>query len=336
MTPAFHPLSLRLLGTGTYLPTTRRSSDSFDLSLGKPAGWTRRHVGILERPHAGPHETSSMMGAAAARQALDNAGLGLDDIDVLVSACSVMEQALPCNAALIHRELGLGERGIPAFDVNATCLSFLSALDLVSTAIACGRYRRALVVSSEIASAGLNWNDPDTAPLFGDGAAAVVVAADPHGDSALLAARMETWSEGVEYCRVRAGGTRVRIGDGVDAFREAACFEMFGKPTYRLAAQKLPAFMQALLQQAGLQLNDLRCIVPHQASAKALRHLELALQLPEQMLVRIIETHGNQMAASIPMALHHAIGQGQVQRGDRIALVGSGAGLSLGGIVLRY
>ncbi len=330
------PVGLRILGSGAYLPRQYRESEEFDRRWNKPAGWTRRHVGIVRRPYAGADETSSMMGAAAARQALDAAGLAAGEVDVVVSACSVMEQAIPCSAALIHRRLGLADSGIPAFDVNATCLSFLAALDLLSTAIAAGRYRRALIVSSEIATAGLDWDDPDTAPLFGDGAAAVVVAADPEGASWLSAAHMETWSEGTEHCRVRAGGTRLRIDDDLDAFRAAARFEMSGKPTYRLAAQKLPAFMDALLARAGLRLEQLRRIVPHQASAKALRHLEVALRLPPAALVRIIETHGNQMAASIPLALHHAIGEGLIERGDHVALVGSGAGLSLGGIVLRY
>lgn len=330
------PLPLRIVGTGACLPRTRLPSSAFDQRWGKPDGWTRRHVGIVERPHAAADETSSWMGAQAAQQALDAAGLHAHEVDVLVSACGVMEQALPCTATLIHRKLGLADSGIAAFDVNATCLSFLSALDLVGLAIAAGRWRRALIVSSEIASAGLDWDDPDTAPLFGDGAAAVVVEADPAGASALLAAHMETWSEGTEYCRVRVAGTRMRVADDPAAYLAAARFEMAGKPTYRLAAQKMPGFIDTLLVRAGVTLPQLARIVPHQASAKALRHMELALGLPDGMLVRIIETHGNQMAASIPLALHQAIGDGAIVRGDTVALIGSGAGLSLGGVVLRY
>lgn len=331
------PIPLRILGTGQYSPTRKVESAEFDARWSKPAGWTRRHAGIDHRFHASADEPASLMGAQAAQSALDRAGLRPDQLDCVISACSVMEQAIPCTAVLIHRRLGLERSGIPAFDINATCLSFVTALDLAAAAIAVGRYRQVLIVSSEIASAGLNWDDPDTAPLFGDGAAAVVVGpCAPGQDSSFFAAHMETYSEGADLCRVRAGGTRVRITDSVDACVDASRFEMSGRATYRLAAQHLPGYMDRLLARAGVTMADLRKLVPHQASAKALKHLEVALGMPANFMVRILETHGNQMAASIPIALHRAIDGGQIERGDLIALVGSGAGLSFGGAVLRY
>ena len=120
--------------------------------------------------------------------------------------------------------------------------------------------------------------------------------------STLLAAHMETYSEGAELCRVRAGGTKIRIEDDVQKFREAARFEMLGKPTYRMAAQYLPGYLQRLMERAGTGMRALDKLVPHQASAKALDHLERALEMPKDFMVRILATHGNQMAASIPTA----------------------------------
>ncbi|BCT91167.1 protein GumO [Lysobacter helvus] len=331
------PVPLRILGTGTFTPGRRVESTEFDARWRKPAGWTQRHTGIDHRHHATADETTSAMAAHAAREALDRAGLQARDLDLVVSACSVMEQAIPCSAVFVHRRLGLEGTGIAAFDVNATCLSFLAALDMVACMLAAGRLERALIVSSEIASAGLNWDDPDSAPLFGDGAAAVVVSRAPADSrSQLLAAHMETYSEGAELCRVRAGGTRLRVADDMDAYRDAARFEMAGKATYRLAAQLLPGYLARLFGRAGVTLDDLDAFVPHQASDKALAHLQHALRLPEDRLVRILSTHGNQMAASIPTALHRAIDAGRIVRDDLVALVGSGAGLSFGGAVLRY
>lgn len=330
------PVALRIAGTGEYVPSRVVTSEEFDARWSKPAGWTRRHTGIHSRRHAGVEEPASFMAASAAEAALARAGLRADQLDCVVSACSVMEQAIPCTGVLVHRRLGLGDSGIPAFDVNATCLSFVTALEMMAAAIAVGRYRRVLIVSSEVASAGLDWNDPETAPLFGDGAAAVVIEAAADQDSMFIAAHMETYSTGAELCQVRAGGTRLRIHDDLDAFRRGAHFEMSGKATYRLAAQHLPRFMQRLSARAGIDPAELRRIVPHQASAKALRHLELALGLRADLLVRVLESHGNQMAASIPVALHTAIARGDIVRGDLVALVGSGAGLSFGGAVLRY
>lgn len=329
-------IPLRILGTGEYVPSRRVPSEDFDLRWGKPAGWTRRHVGIDHRYFADTGETASFMAARAAEEALRRAGLEAGAMDAIISVGSVPEQAIPCTASLVQRQLGLSASMIPAFDINATCLGFLVALDLVAGAFATGRFRRVLLVAGEVASAGLDWDDTDTAALFGDGAAAVILEGGRSAfDASLLATHMETHSEGVAFCQVRAGGTRVRLADGVDAYAEASKFEMSGKATYRLAAQRLPRFLKQLFARAGIAVEELRKLVPHQASAKALDHLEVALRLPPGTLVRILADHGNQMAASIPLALHHAINRGELRQGDRFAMVGSGAGLSFAGAVLR-
>ncbi|MBP7370305.1 MAG: beta-ketoacyl-ACP synthase 3 [Arenimonas sp.] len=328
---------IRIFGTGEYIPSRRVNSTEFDTRWNKATGWTRRHVGIDYRQFAEQHETASIMATRAAEDALARAGMRADEVDCVISACSVMEQAIPCTAALVHRQLGLAGSGIPAFDVNATCLSFVTALDLIACAITAGRYRKILIVSSEIPSAGLNWKDQDTAALFGDGAAAVVVGmCTPEDGSQYIAGHMETYSEGLEFCQVRSCGTRIRIEDGIDAFIAGAYFEMSGKATYRLAAKHLPGFIERLFRRANISIEEIQKFVPHQASAKALKHLEVALRLPKGSMVHVLATRGNQMAASIPIALHHAIMNGEIKRGDLIALVGSGAGLSFGGAVLRY
>lgn len=330
------PIALRILGTGEYLPKREVDAGSFDDRWQKSAGWAMRHVGVARRHFADSHETSSFMGARAGERALRSAGLAAGDLDCIVSACSVMEQALPCSASLLQRELGLGNSGIPAFDVNASCLSFVVALDLVATALLAGRYRRVLIVSSEVPSAGLNWQDTETAALFGDGAAAVVVESCADTDSAVLGACLRTYGDGAELCQVRAGGTRLRVCDDMEAFVGGAHFEMQGKAVYRQAARRLPEFLDALASCTGVALGSVDRIIPHQASAKALSHLQRALNLPADRITRILEQRGNQMAASIPAALHHAIHQQGLQRGQLVGLVGSGAGLSFGGLVLRY
>jgi 3-oxoacyl-[acyl-carrier-protein] synthase-3 len=331
------PIAMRVFGSGEYLPETVMYSDEFDARWQKPDGWTLRSVGVQKRHIASPAETSSSMGVSAARQALQAAGTEPGEIDCIVSACSVMEQAIPCLATQIQSQLGLGESGIPAFDVNATCLGFVVALDLLSCAIATGRYRKVLIVSSEIASAGLNPDDQGTAALFGDGAAAVVVGPSPQGcESSLLATHLATFGSGSEYCQVRAGGTKIRAEVGFDAYVSATKFEMDGKATYRLAARHLPSVFAKLLSMAQVTVGDLACIVPHQASGKAIGHLASVLGLPQDRVVRTIQDRGNQIAASIPSALHHAISRGLLRRGQLVALLGTGAGLSMGGAVLRY
>ena len=327
---------VRIAGTGEYIPSQRVPSEQFDDRWGKPAGWTLDRTGIECRYFASNEETSSYMGAEAARRALAAAGLEASDLDCIVFTACVSEQAIPCTAVLIHRRLGLDGSGIPAFDVNATCLGFMVALDMMSSSIAMGRFRRALIVSSEIASAGLNWEDTETAPLFGDGAAAVVLEAAQDHPSAMLARHAQTFSEGADLCQVRSGGTRIRVREQLQRFLDGACFEMSGRKTYKLAAQVLPQFLQSLLGRARLDAAAIRCWVPHQASHKAIAHLQAALALPAERVMRVIGERGNQIAASIPVTLHHAIVGGRIVRGDLVALIGTGAGLSLGGAVLRY
>ncbi|WP_419746219.1 3-oxoacyl-[acyl-carrier-protein] synthase III C-terminal domain-containing protein [Xanthomonas phaseoli] len=329
-------LPLRILGTGRHVPAREVSSDELDARWQLPAGTTAARLGVVTRHYVGEGETASSMGAAAAQQALDNAGIDGSQIDCLISACAVMEQPIPCQAVLIQRALGLGDSGIPAFDVNATCLSFLVALDMAANALALGRYRRVLIVSSEVASAGLDDANPGTAGLFGDGAAAVVVGrSSAEQGSALLSSRLASYGNGADLCRIGGGGTRAPHGEA-SAPAASRLFWMDGRGAYRFAARHLPAFWTQLLDEAGVAATALHWLVPHQASGGGLDHVVQALELRAEQVVRILPTTGNQVAASLPHALHHAVVGRQLQRGELVALLGTGAGLAIGGMVLRY
>ena len=257
-------------------------------------------------------------------------------LDAIVAVGSVPAQAIPCTAAFLHRELGLGRSGIAAFDVNATCLGFLAALDLVAQGIATGRFRRVLLVASEVASAGLNWDDTITAGLFGDGAGAIVLGTPLRPGPMLRATRLQTFSEGAEHCQIRAYGTRTNFREYPEAFQQGSHFEMNGRETYRLAASVLPTFLDDLLADARIGASDVDAWIAHQASGGALKHLQRHLGLPEQRFAMILHDHGNQISASLPLALHHARSCGLAKPGGILALVGTGAGLSVGGAVLEY
>jgi 3-oxoacyl-[acyl-carrier-protein] synthase-3 len=328
-------IALRLQGSGAVQPAAKLASDAIDARLRQPPGWTERHFAIASRAVAGPEETSSALGAAAAQQALDAAGWQADEIDVLIGACGVMEQPIPGTACLIQRRLGLGGSGIPAFDVNATCLSFLVALDLVGLGFAAGRWRRALIVSADIASAALDFSQPEASVIFGDGAAAVAIEAVP-GESALLGCRLETYGDGAELCALEAGGTRLRPQDDLGDFLARAHFRMDGPGVFKATARRFPAFLDRLLEACGLVPEAINVVVPHQASAAALDHLRRAFPAASDKVVDIFADHGNQIAASLPSALHAAIASNRLRRGDLALLIGTAAGVSLGGAVLRY
>lgn len=328
-------IPLEVLGTGEYVPLRRMDSDVFDRRWGKPSGWTREQTGVASRAFMDEGESAVTMGAQAARRALENAGLEAAQLDAIISVGSVPYQAIPCTAVFLQRALLLEDSGTPAFDVNATCLGFLVALDLVAQAIATGRLETVLIIASEPASVGLDWDDPVTAGLFGDGAAAVVVGKARRSEAALLASHMRTYSAGLEHCQIRGGGSRLSPRADPQAAATAAVFEMQGRQTYRLAAELLPGFLATLLERACVDADAIDMWVPHQASGRAIGHLQRALALPAERIVTTLEDLGNQVSASLPTALHRGLAGGRIRPGSMVALVGSGAGLSFGGAVLR-
>ena len=329
-----YPIGLRLAGLGAFVPEERRRSEALDVIYGRPAGWTRDKFGILERSIAGRAETTSVMAARACRQALDAAGWG-EDFDVIVGGCGVMEQPIPGTSVLVQAELGLAKSGIPCFDVNMTCLSFLNALDIVSLGFRAGRWRRALIFASDIASAGLDYRHPEMSAIFGDGAAAACVEAGPDGGPAILAARFVTLGSGKDLAHLRSGGTRIRIEDGLDALAEGARFHMDAFGIFKAAGRHLPKLIDDTLADAGLDLAAVDTVIGHQASQPGLEYVRHLVKDRPERVVDIFADHGNQIAASLPSALHAAQGQGRLTPGSHALLLGTSAGVSMGAVVLR-
>lgn len=329
-------IPLQILGSGEFIPATRTSSEELDRRWGKPLGWSERQTGVASRAYAGVGEDVVTMAAAAAHDALAAARVEARQLDAIVCVSSVPYQAIPCTAAFVQREMGLKDSGIAAFDVNSTCLGFIVALDLIAQAIATGRYRTVLIVASESVALGLPGDDHSTAALFGDGAGAVVVGRACRDGALLLASHVQTFSEGLEFCQIRAGGSGMNLRETPQEYLAATAFEMRGRQTYKVAARLLPQFLTTLLDRAGVTASEVDVWVPHQASARAIEHLQCVLGLPPERFVMTLETCGNQVSASLPIALHRGIATGKIQFGDTVALVGSGAGLSFGGAVLRF
>lgn len=328
------PPALRILATGVAAPALEVTHEALDARLGLPPGTTLRATGVRVRRQS-TTETAAQLGAEAARRAVAAAGMVWSDIDCLIATSGTMDQALPYNAAMIHAELGLQAQRTTTFDVGASCLSFLVALDLVSHLLEAGRFRQVVLVSADIATFTADCSDLAANGIFGDGAAACVVRrAASDEPSRLLAAEVVTLSEGVDFCRIPSGGSRFHRR-GIESHSEAA-FEMDGKAVFGLVARELPGFLERLLERAGVQLEEVDLIVPHQASHLALAHVRRRLRIDPARYVDIFAEHGNQVGASLPTALHHGLQRPGVERGAKILLLGSGAGVSLGGAILVY
>lgn len=326
---------VRILGTGACLPRTSVSSRELDARHGRAPGSTAARSGVESRAVAAPDETASTLAAEAVRRALADAEVSVSEVDRLISTAAVGEQPMPTDAALILERFGPELDGLPAFDVDASCLGFLHGLEIAAQQIVLGVARTVVVVASEIASAGLDPDDLESSALFGDGAAAAVVGPAGDGDDArILAVGFETFARGAHHCEIRAGGTRWNPHAPPPSSKDYR-FSMDGLAVFRLAAETLPGFLDRLLEAAGCELDDLDLIVPHQASALGLRFLVERLGADPDRVVRILESRGNQVAASIPSALHEVRAAGRMHPGDRTLLIGTAAGFSLGGIVLR-
>lgn len=325
---------LRIAGSGVYLPERRVTAAEVDERLGVAPGWTAANTGVLQRFYVSG-ETSSQMAAEAARRALRVAGLQARDLDLIVCASGVPQQAVPCTASFVQKELGLTMT--PGFDLNCTCLSFVTALDQLAWPLSVGHYRHVLLVSSDIASVALNWEHKESAGLFGDGAAAFILSAAPaNARCGVQAARLETYSDSGQSCFIEGGGTRLHprflTADNADRF----LFNMDGPRVYKQAVRHLAPFVERLLEGTELRMSDMDLVVPHQASAPALELVRRRLDIPQHRWMTIVATHGNCVAASMPMALHEAIRRERLVRGQRVLLLGTGAGISVGGAVLEY
>lgn len=334
---------VRIVGTGSYTPKTLVLSEEIDRKMGLRPGTVAKKTGLRQRYFAG-EESASDMAAKVARVTLDNAGLSLSDVDCLISGSGTMEQHIPCNAARFHAALR-PPRPIPAFDVNMTCLGALAALDMAVLLIRAGRYKTVLIISSDIASVGLDWSgDVEVAGNFGDGAAAMIVRRTENKEgSRILACAFETYSEGITHCEIPGGGTRfppTRTGEDGQLlgrhYQDFGCFRMKGKEVFKLTAKILPSFVKRTLKSAGLKHKDIDWVVPHQASRLGLNHVRRRLGFSEdKFITSVFETHGNQIAVSIVSAFHCLLNNHPVKKGQKVLLLGTSAGVSIGAVILE-
>lgn len=327
---------IKILSTGKYLPKDVVTAETLSQKLNISRDWIEQHTGVLTR-HFVRDETASEMGALAAKSALEAAGLSFRDIDCLVSTSGTMEQPIPCTAALIQQAMGESHSGVPAFDINSTCLSFLAGLDVISYMVTSGRYRHVLLVATEVASPGLDWSDKESSCLFGDGAAAVIIAASNADESSqILCSQIETYSHGAALSEIAGGGSRYHASGYNTETKKRYQFFMDGKAIFKLSAKVLPTFYHTLLSSVSMTTEDLKIVIPHQASKTACQLIRKRLGIPEEKFQMIAHNHGNTIAASLPMGLHEAIQQQNLSRGDRFMLLGTSAGFSVGGMILEY
>ncbi|SIR60947.1 3-oxoacyl-[acyl-carrier-protein] synthase-3 [Bosea sp. TND4EK4] len=303
--------------------------------LGLAPGKALSVNGVRRRGFVADGETVSSLAAQAMEQALVTAGLSVGALDALIYASVMPEQPMPATALTVLRRLHDGSPVTTAcFDINASCLGFIRALETAADGIAAGRWRHVGIAAADIASLGLDRKDLQTATLFGDGAgAAVVTAAEAHESSSLLGSRSTTFVDGYEFCQIPAGGSRFNLNRPPPA-AEDRFFQMNGAALIRHTLPRFPAFLESCIEMAG---GSVDVVVPHQASTPAMRLLHrLVSDRPGTTVIDILSEHGNQVSASIPTALDVGVRSGRIRRGDTILLIGTAAGVTMGAMALRY
>ncbi len=277
-------------------------------------------------------ETHLKLLCQSAERALVNSGLSIDKIDLILGACGVGLQPIPCTAALVHEGIAKG-RHIPAFDVNSTCTSFITALDIAGYYIQSGKYHTVLIVSGDVPSLALNEQEQHSYELFGDGAVSAVISKSETG-GILYCAQM-TDSNAAHLTEIVGGSTTLPSYQYVEENKRHFQFHMEGKSVLRASVALVKAAVAKMETDSGIRLQDIDMIIPHQASP-ALGFIMRKLGIPDGKFIDIVKEYGNMVSASVPFALDYAMKIGKVKRGDTILLLGTAAGLTVSSMILKY
>ncbi len=331
----------RIAGTGSYLPPRRLSNAELAAQLAQQGietsdEWIVERTGIRARHFVDDGVVCSDLAEQAARRAMQAAGVGPQDIDLIIVATSTPDMVFPSTAAILQGKLGI-THGAPAFDVQAVCSGFVYALTVADSLIRTGTARRALVIGAEVFSRILDFKDRTTCVLFGDGAGAVVLEAVDASDAAAAA----TPRVGILSTDLHADGRHVGIlctpgtVSGGQVLGDPT-LKMDGQAVFKMAVKVLEEAARAALDKAGATEADIDFLIPHQANIRIMQSPARKLKLGEDRVIVTVDQHGNTSAASIPLALDTAVRDGRIQRGHRLMLEGVGGGFTWGAVYLVY
>jgi 3-oxoacyl-[acyl-carrier-protein] synthase-3 len=324
------PVHSRIVGTGSALPercvdNATLAAELAERGIETSDDWIVARTGIRQRYLADPEVGSSVLGARAARAALQAAGLQPSDIDLIIVATSTPDYVFPSTACLVQRELGIA--GCPAFDVQAVCSGFVYGLTVADSMIRTGAARNALVIGAEVFSRILDWTDRGTCVLFGDGAGAVVLSASDR--PGILAAKLH--ADGRHESILRTAGN---VSGG--AITGHPFLTMDGQAVFKLAVGVLDEVARETVAAAGMTIADIDWLIPHQANVRILHATGRKLGLPPAKVVVTVDRHANTSAASVPLALDVAVRDGRIREGHHVMLQGVGGGFTWGAVLVRF
>jgi 3-oxoacyl-[acyl-carrier-protein] synthase-3 len=318
----------RIAGTGSYLPERVFTNADLEKIVDTTDQWIRERTGIEKRHIAESHQTTSDLAEPAARRAMEAAGVGPGDIDLIVVATTTPDQIFPSTACLLQHRLGINH--CAAFDIQAVCTGFIYATGVADNFIRAGAATTALVVGAEVFSRIVDWSDRNTCVLFGDGAGAVILqAAEAPG---IVSTHLHADGSYRDLLQVPAG-----IGVGFDAVKAGKAYaEMRGNEVFKMAVTTLGRIVDETLDANGLEKSDVDWLIPHQANIRIIKATARKLHLPMERVVVTVDQHGNTSAASIPLALDVAVRDGRIQSGETLLMEGFGGGFTWGSVLAIF
>ncbi|MBT5225063.1 MAG: beta-ketoacyl-ACP synthase III [Candidatus Marinimicrobia bacterium] len=321
-------MKVKVTGVGLYLPPKIETAEDIAPKIGKPVDWIIDKSGVSERRVS--EIDVDQMGAIAGKDALGDGG----KLDLIINASGVPKQSIPDTSTFYQRELGF--EGIPSFSVHCTCLSFITALNTAASLIHSGSYNRILIISSDRGTLGRNFDEPESASLLGDGAAAVVLEQSLENESSeLIYFDMKTFPSCANLTEVRGGGTNKHPQDPETTLADNL-FTMDGPAVYKIARKEVYRMMLKTMKTTSLKREEVDWVIPHQASGKAVDAYISTGGFAKEKVVSIISEFGNCVAASVPMAFATAVQDGRIKRGDLLLFIGTGAGLSAACAFIKY
>ncbi|MGE0233123.1 MAG: beta-ketoacyl-ACP synthase III [Flavobacteriaceae bacterium] len=315
-------------GAGAYLPARTMTNKDLAKIVDTDDEWIVQRTGIRERHIAADGEYTSDIATAAARAALDNAGLAPADIDLIVLATATPDYTFPATAVTVQERLGI-EQGT-AFDLHAVCSGFVFGVTTADNYLRCGQFKRALVIGAETFSRILDWNDRTTCVLFGDGGGAIVLEGVDAADAA---------GRGVLASRLRSDGRhrdKLYVDGGPSTTQTAGHLRMEGREVFRHAVGLLSDVIEGTLDDAGVTAEAVDWFVPHQANQRIISATARKFGWPDEKVVSTVAQHGNTSAASIPLALDVAIRDGRIKKGDLVMIEALGGGFTWGAALIRW
>jgi len=319
-------------GVGFHVPPRVLTNFDLEKSVDTTDEWIRTRTGIIERRIAEPEVATSDLGLEAARAALERAHLDPRELDLIIVATITPDMAFPATACLVQHRLGAERAG--AFDLQAGCTGFVYALSLASQVIATGACDNVLIIGAEVLSRIVDWNDRATCVIFGDGAGAALLQPTTQGRG-VLAFALRADGSGSEALKLPAGGSRLPTTAETVA-RGLHYTYMDGQEVFRFALRAVEEVTLECLRRAGLTLAQVDLIIPHQANSRIIEACAKRLDFPEDHWVCNVDRYGNTSAASIPIALAESVESGRLREGMVVVLVGFGAGLTHGAVVIRW